>query len=140
MKTVITIQGTGGIGKSSAVRAIYNRLAEAGTFTILGDRKDIRAEGTYKGKLIGIEGEGDPPGYFLEKSLGEFAAKGCDIIICTCRTRGETPDIVANMWHDHRYHIIWTKHLQEGKTGIMPNGLDLSKKYAEMVMDLIDAL
>jgi len=58
-------------------------------------------------KIVGIESLGDPKTE-LRRRLEELAiTHNCDLIICTCRTRGETVAAVNNL-RSHGYEIIWT--------------------------------
>ncbi|GHT49120.1 hypothetical protein AGMMS49982_01850 [Bacteroidia bacterium] len=143
MKTIIAVQGSGGIGKTPAVRAVFNMMNIKGNFTILIDDYDIKATGTYLSKEIGIESQGDP-NFRQGESLKDFAVAGCDIIVCACRTKGETVDNIKRIARGHSYKIIWTSTYFSTSAkrthGIMPNGADLNDAFAKAIVDLIGKL
>jgi hypothetical protein len=54
---------------------------------------------------IGFESQGDPSSR-LPYTLRRFVELGCDIIVCACRTRGETAAAVRRL-HGDGYDIEW---------------------------------
>jgi hypothetical protein len=61
-----------------------------------------------KGKKIGIESQGDPPGKRLKASLDLFIEKKCTVIVCDTRTWGKTVNIVNNL-ENSGFTIKWFK-------------------------------
>jgi hypothetical protein len=55
---------------------------------------DVRVVLTISGLKIGIESQGDPNGRLIKQSLHLFVKVGCDVIICSTRSRGATVNAV----------------------------------------------
>lgn len=109
-KSVIAIYGQAGRGKSATIREVANQLMNAfpiHSLQIINDGGDITYIIEINGVKIGIESQGDPNSRQL-RSLADFVAVSCDIIICACRTSGMTKDAVADLHRNHQYEIIWT--------------------------------
>lgn len=63
------------------------------------------------GQTIGIESQGDP-GTGLQKRLLQLVNQWrCDVILCTCRTKGETVHAVEHL-ASQGFRIIWTSTYQ----------------------------
>lgn len=106
-KIVIAINGVSDSGKTTLIKAIYNKLLEAGLgkTDIQNFFKEVFAIFERDGKTIGVESKGDPdPDRNQEKQIEELL--GCDVIICACRTSGTTKDAVEKL-ADEGYKIIW---------------------------------
>ena len=85
--------------------------------------------------IVAFESHGDP-GTGLEKRLTELAVK-CDIIFCTCRTRGETVIAIENTASNHNFKTIWTSTYQiEG----VANQIIANKQKAVHIIQLLQAL
>ena len=139
MKTIIAVWGTAAIGKSSMIKTIFEKLNVIGSFEEFISDGDIKAIGNYNGKLIGIESQGDP--YSRQgKSLGEFANRNCDIIICASRTKGETVNNIIRISESFNYEVIWTSSFSGGNRGIMSNEVDLNNEFSTAIINLIDKL
>ncbi|MDN3670727.1 hypothetical protein QWY93_15490 [Echinicola jeungdonensis] len=109
-KTAIAIYGQAGRGKSATIREVASQLMNAfpnHTLQIINDGGDITYIIEINGVKIGIESQGDPNSR-QPRSLADFVAANCDIIICVCRTSGMTRDAVADLHRNHQYEIIWT--------------------------------
>lgn len=139
MKTIIVIWGTAEIGKTTQIKAIFDKLNVKNNFTIDHYDTEIKATGLFKNKLIGIDSQGDD-GINQGASLIEFGNSGCDIIICASRTKGATVDNICNISNNYKYEVIWTSHFSGGNNGIMPNYLDLNDEFASNIIDLINKL
>jgi cytidylate kinase len=111
-KTVIAISGASNKGKSASITEIVQRVTLHFPSTVV-DYKitavDVKAIIQIGNVKIGVESQGDP-GSRLGASLQEFIKEGCDIIICATRTRGETVELVNEMFSLYRFDIIWTSN------------------------------
>jgi hypothetical protein len=86
---------------------------------------------------IGIESQGDPNSRMFQ-SLQTFVAQGCDIIICSCRSRGATADAVEDLHRHHQYEIIWsTNHRSLHKSQTQLNQIAASEilKLIKLIMN-----
>ena len=102
-------------GKTVAIRRVWTWLKEQKPAVIqekiheYHDSKkedDVTAVLEYQGVRIGISSKGDP-GIDQEGILNDFIKDGCRIIICACRTKGQTKDPIdalQNAW-DIRYIV-----------------------------------
>ncbi|WP_313599318.1 hypothetical protein [Epilithonimonas vandammei] len=137
MKNIYAFYGRGDIGKTSTIKEVYNLLIkkfgkeiiiETNT-NILSVKGDIRVTVKIKGKLIGIESQGDPDSR-LKASLDIFVKMDCDIILCATRTRGSTVDFVKEL--EPEYKIEWIKKYDFG------NGFEQkNKEQAEEILTKI---
>lgn len=112
MSTIIAIKNSGAKGKTETVRQFANLLLHSypsctpldPLSAIVPSTGDFRLIVEVNGKVIGIESQGDP-NTNLKKRLNELLhIWKCDIIICTCRTKGDTWYDVRNL----RINTIWT--------------------------------
>jgi hypothetical protein len=87
------------MGKSQTVRTVVEMLTTKHPQAKIEHRHttkvDVRVVLTINGLKIGIESQGDPSGRLVKPSLDLFVRLGCDVIICTTRTRGATVDAVS---------------------------------------------
>ena len=93
-KTVIACKGIGGQGKTTALKKLYERIKEKypkmSPQTFLIDKNgDIKVIFTIQGVKIGFETQGDPSSR-ITGSIDDFVNEGCELIVCACRTKGET--------------------------------------------------
>jgi hypothetical protein len=143
-KSIIVIEGKSNKGKTSATRAFREQLeitypklnTLVGKFTKEEKdkkrfKKDFVEIVEINGVKIGIASEGDYP-EVIEKALKLFVKEKCDIIICTCRSRGKPRD---RTW-DHREYEhytlgnLWGKELSVSEDA-------LNRLNAEMIISLI---
>ena len=140
MKTIISIFGTENIGKTSVIKSIFLKLNQNNTFDDVDlTPNEVKAIGMYNNKLIGIESVGDPDSR-QGKSLIEFANKGCEIIICASRTKGETKVNVDNLAKKYNYQLIRTSNFFGGAKGILYNQIDLNDEFSSTIVNLINKL
>jgi signal recognition particle receptor subunit beta len=159
MGTIIAIKGEARTGKTTAIRAIYERLDaivkevlennadEKGykEFTyILEKNNDFEAIGEYNSKKIGIGSYGDTKDRQLE-IIQDFAdEEKCDIIICASRSKGETVLNVKNVSKEFTHDVIFTSHYQLFKRDNIFNNdyenkiASLNKIFALNIINLID--
>lgn len=105
--TVIVIKGVEGQGKSETIKLIRDELKKRYTHTenLILDNGDIKSVITISDIKIGIESQGDPKSRQGE-SLNDFVLWNCNIIICACRTNGETKQNVIAL-KNKGYRLIW---------------------------------
>jgi hypothetical protein len=124
MKQIIAIWHTSGKGKSETIRQIATQFlilypAAIPVFPsviVVPPNGDFRLiiQVTIKGVLttVAFESQGDP-GTLLKNRLTDLATNfNCDIIFCTCRTRGETVNAIDNTANTHSFNIIWSSTYQ----------------------------
>ena len=139
-KTVIANKGISHKGKSSTLKLIsqvlLNQFPNATTTpTDIDYSGDVKVIITIDKIKIGIESQGDPGGR-LGKSLDEFAAIPCDIIVCATRTSGQGVWDVEEMKPQYGYDIIWVaNHRSDEK-----NHDALNQLSAEQIVELIKRL
>ncbi len=109
MKKVIALRGAANVGKSNAIKKVYELLLAKYPSAKVEDgdktyRVDIKVVLTINGVKIGIENQGDP-GSRLPESLQEFVKKGCRVIVCATRTRGQTVSAVSQLAPS--YEVLW---------------------------------
>ena len=147
MKVIIAVGGGQKIGKTSTLRMVFDQLNRFGNFRLIVPSTlpipappfDIKAIGTFAGKTIGIETQGDPNSR-QKKSLTDFANANCDIIICSCRTRSTTVRNIKDIASKFGYEVIWTSSLFGQTTGINSRKDDLNHAFSDMIMGLIPKL
>lgn len=129
VKTTIVLKGKGGQGKSATIkllRSLINSTYPSAVETILIDGADVKVLFEINGIKIGIESQGDPKSR-QAKSIADFTALNCDIIICSSRTSGSTVRTVSNT-QAHGYRIIWTTNYRSNHISHSTLN-DLSAKY-----------
>lgn len=140
-KLVIANVGKGCQGKSTSIKEVLRYLLKNEAKELEGVRigsfeEDIKTIVTYRGTKIGIESQGDPNSRIFD-SLPDFVNQKCDIIICACRTYGETNEEVKELSHDG-YHVLFFSN-PRFEENYYPNAfLNLNKEYAKMVKNIID--
>jgi hypothetical protein len=118
MDDIYVLQGRSNSGKSETIRLlIYALLLKYPNATITSsipngippipqrivDVKIILSG--IKNMVVGVESQGDP-GSRLQQSLKDFVEATCDIIICTCRTRGMTVQWINSLASNYTLHYI----------------------------------
>jgi hypothetical protein len=140
-KLVIANSGITDRGKTQALKKVIEDLLSNGAKEV--ERKsypideDVTAILDYKGIRIGIETQGDP-GSRLFSSLKDFIKKECEIIVCACRTSGNTYKEVMNLKKQHSYEIIWysNPYVESIKKGEFPD--KVKAVYAKSVREIIE--
>jgi hypothetical protein len=116
MNTILAVWNAGGKGKSTTILELANRiLAQFPNYTLVYSSKntnnlsvDFTLIIEINGKIIALVSQGDP-GTELEKRLEDIANKHSpNLIICSCRTRGETVQAINKMASRHKFDKIWT--------------------------------
>ena len=138
-KLVIADRGTGQIGKSSSVKAVYQLIKDEGHKLLVEEWQgaDIKAIFQIDGVKVGIESQGDPS-TIMEETMEEFVKTGCDIIVTACRTKWGTYDKVAlYLGNDYGYDILWAAHYVYQVAGADETRDLLNARYARQVYQLI---
>ena len=132
-KLIIVNKGHAGVGKSSSIKLVFEKLKElhSSVVNVIYDDGDITATIDVNGTLVGIESQGDPNSRMF-KTLPELVVRGCKIIVCACRTSGATKERVSSLKKED-FDIIWTSN---------PHNKNLSKElnnmWADLVVDIIE--
>ena len=143
MKTIIAIKNSGENGKTETLRELANLLVHVypdfkPNFPIpfnIFKKNDFRIVIEINGKIIGIESQGDPKTNLqarLETLVVEYR---CDLIICTCRSKGETVHSINTVANNHNYQTIWNSTYQS-----ITNHKELNKLKAKHLLDFIEKL
>jgi hypothetical protein len=119
-KTILAVWNAGGKGKTESVRQFANSLLLAyPTYTsifpvpaTIPTIHDFRLVVEINGIVVGIESQGDPGTNLRNRLIDLVTNFNCDIIICTCRTRGETVAAVENIHNTYGFQTIWTSTYQ----------------------------
>lgn len=117
MNTILAIWNAGGKGKSTTILELAKLLLAQlpKNYVPLFSSKDINNLSVnftlvieINGKTIALESQGDP-GTKLEERLNKIAnTYNPKLILCTCRTRGETVQAIHSIAKNHSYDKIWT--------------------------------
>lgn len=148
MKHIFAIWHSAGKGKSETIRQLANQILllypatpvfpttvvvpPAGDFRLI---VDVVLRGVMT--RVAFESQGDP-GTNLESRLENLAGHyNCDIIFCTCRTRGETVIAIENTADNFDYHVIWSSTYQI--VGLA-NQIIANQQKANHIIQLLQAL
>lgn len=106
MKTIICLWGGAGIGKTSSIRVVWDRLNISNQPPLHQSADDICAIVPFCNSTVGIASQGDP--YSAQDEwLEELMNLGCEIIVCASRTKGSTVDAVEDVAQRGEYVTIW---------------------------------
>ena len=119
-KTILAVWNAGGKGKTESLRQFANILVNKypnfkPIFPIpanISSKNDFRLVVEIGGIIIGIESQGDPNTNLKNRLIDLVTTFNCDIILCTCRTRGETVAAVHNICNTYGFQKIWTSTYQ----------------------------
>lgn len=133
-KTIITIKGVAGQGKSETIKLLRNfiKSTHSPIETIIIDREDIKVILEINGIKVGIESQGDPKSR-LPTSIDEFVAINCDVIICASRTSGETENAILDTV-SKGYRVIWAANYRSNQA----SHTDLNNLSAKHLLDLFN--
>ena len=141
-KLVIANRGAGGIGKSSAIKAVYWLIKkdmgiEPDVEVWQGD--DIMAVFDINDVKIGISSQGDP-GSCMKENMELFEDKfECGIIVTACRMKGDTYHKVTDYLGEKKhYDIIWYGHYVYQVSGAEEIQEIFNQRYAEQVVKLVE--
>lgn len=145
-KTLLAISNSAAQGKTSTLRNVSTILLENFSPKIIFPKAldkaralEFIATGDFRliliinGVKIAVESQGDP-GTDLKERLKDLVEQECDVIICTCRTRGATTDAVVDL--KDLYSIVWSSTYSSNKF----SHEFLNAKKAEHIIDLLESL
>jgi len=94
MKTILSLQGIGGSGKTTTITKLWEKLKRLRFISIYPNFKknyDFLDILKYKKIIVGVTTQGD--NYSIIKQKLKIMKKyNCNIMICACRTYGSTID------------------------------------------------
>jgi hypothetical protein len=108
MKTLLALRGASNRGKSASLCMLIEMIRAAYPDATFDERRfkvDITLVATINGMKIGIETQGDPNSR-LAKSLELFIKIKCKVIVCACRSYGQTVDMVRAA-EASGYYVKW---------------------------------
>ena len=132
-KLVIANRGSKEQGKTSSIREVFNVLAAKYPTNVYIDYGDIMATIQIGDVLVGLESQGDP-GSRIFDSLKKFVELGCDVIVCACRSYGDTTNAVYALSNDDYQVIFATNDKSDDET----MQVVLNKKFAVRVVDMLE--
>ena len=132
-KLVIANRGSKEQGKTSSIREVFNILNAKYPTNVYIDYGDILATILIGDVLVGLESQGDP-GSRIFGSLKKFVELGCDVIVCACRSYGDTTNAVYALSNDGYQVIFATNDKSDDET----MQVVLNKKFAVRVVDMLE--
>lgn len=145
MKTIISVWHSGEKGKSGTIREFANLLlSEYPNFKSKYPIPAIKVKSgdfilivEINGKNIGVISQGDP-NTGLEKKLNNVIIEyGCELILCSTRTKGETVKIVQKVAKENEFQVIWTSTYQIDDKS---QHLTVNNLKAKHILELINTL
>ena len=138
-KLVIANRGAGGIGKSSAIKAVFEQLKDKGykLDEEVWQNGDIRAIFEISGIKVGISSQGDPDSC-MKGNMEDFVKNECGIIVTACRMKGTYRKVYYDLGENQDYDIIWYGHYVYQVLGAKEVQENFNKRYAEQVVKLIE--
>ena len=117
LKTLLALRGAGNRGKTKTLKILIAMIKAKYPQTVIVEeisyKCDVTIVITIDCKKVGIETQGDPNSR-LKASLKKFVEINCKAIICACRSRGETVEIV-NSVSAHGYNVQFIEKLGSAK-------------------------
>ena len=164
MKTIIAIKAPGNRGKTHSVMAAarsfpmsdvehFQYYPDGFTFGPNPSWVLCRGKCSYAGKdkIVGFSSEGDSL-ELVENGLKALTGNGMfpDVIVLTCRSKGDSVSATKDFATKHGYNVIWTSNYcgrTYGCNGFegeacaqFPNGTNLNEIFAENIVSLIKKL
>lgn len=134
---IFALKSSGNAGKTTSIKLLPGLLREkyptcVVTKTYFGDAyRDIKLIIEIGQIKIGIESQGDPNSR-LCKTLAEFVAQKCNIIICATRMWGQTVDCVNSYSKSYEIKFIdKDKEFNESKWD------ESNRSYAMILLDCV---
>lgn len=141
-KLLIIDKGVEKTGKSTAVKEVIRMLTDVYKLHLEPIYEDENFEKTdvacvfiLNGVKIGIESCGDP-GPRLPKTLKIFREKGCDIILCASRTKGELKEAIYDV-KDDGYTLLYAPHYFEEDNLDCAYVTGLNARYARNIVEIM---
>ncbi len=137
--TTIAIRGIEGQGKSETIKLLRNILKRQFPNYIenlILDDGDIKCILEINNFKIGIESQGDPKSR-QGQSIIDFINQNCNIIICACRTSGET-EINVSHTKNNSYRIIWATNYRSNQISNTQLNQNSANHLFEIVRDILN--
>lgn len=139
--TVIAIKGISGQGKSETIKLL--RIIIKGLFTnhiehLIKDDGDVKCIIEINNIKIGIESQGDPNSRQAQ-SIIDFVNQACNIIICSCRTSGETERNVINT-KKNGYRLIWAANYRSYEISHTQLNQISANQMSEIVREIMNGV
>lgn len=143
MKTIIAVKNTGGKGKTETLRELAKLFIKVypnfkALYPIpfeIFKVSDFRIVIEINGKIISIESQGDPKTNLRTRLESLICNYDSDLIISTCRSRGETVRSIKAVAKDNNRQVIWNSTYQS-----TTNHYILNKLKAKHLLDLIEKM
>lgn len=114
LNVIIAVIGKSGSGKTTSIRAMLDTLHVRGLISKqIPEKGDVEDDFNINGIKVGVLSQGDP-GTQLRERLAKMAARGVNVIVCACRTRGETFQAVTSASDKFECRVIWTSPYEDG--------------------------
>ena len=138
-KLVIANSNKGGYGKSTVIKEVLKQLIAKYPANVvhIPTHGDVKAIITINGIKVGIESQGDPNSR-MARSMDEFVAAECGIIVAACRTSGETYKKIDNELKNKGYDIIWASNDRYSDKSNKDIIGKLNDRYAKRIIQLIE--
>ena len=143
-KTLIATTGVGNSGKTNSLKLLRKMLLKKSnvseiSFEILNNQEeDFISFLKMDNILICITSQGDTP-YLMEKPLKKAVNQTCDIIVCACRSYGDTVDIIKRICRN--YKKVWiTKNRLDSDTNEDALRKRANKSSAKLLLNIIETL
>ena len=133
---MICFWGLSEIGKTPAIKTIWQNLKNGSNPPLDTSSDDICDIVYLDGHKIGIESQGDPDSKQKEW-IDELIKEECEIIICASRTKGSTVEIVESRAKNYGYDLIWLSPLSSTQSSLHPY---LNSTTSESIIKLIKIL
>lgn len=137
--TTIAIRGIEGQGKSETIKLLRNVLKtnfKNHIEKLIKDDGDIKCILEINGIKIGIESQGDPKSR-QGRSIIDFMNEDCNIIICACRTSGETETNVINTIKSG-YRLIWATNYRSHQISNTQLNQNSANHLFEIIKDIMN--
>lgn len=139
--TVIANRGVEGQGKSETIKHLRNEIKSrfpSHAEHILMDDGDIKCIIEIDNIKIGIESQGDPKSR-QGQSIIDFVSQGSNIIICACRTSGETEINVHNTINNGYRLILVTNYRSHQISHTQLNQISANHHF-QIINDIISGI
>lgn len=117
MKKIIAVKGKSNTGKTTSIKKIHEWIRKNYAVKIIipntwtGD--DIKTIIEVDGFKLGICSAGDL-GLSVKSYMDEFDKNHCDLIICACRTKGQTFKVIQGYWSKgYLINYVYTKEISD---------------------------
>jgi len=150
-KSIIALYGRANEGKSETLKKVCKLLIES-----FPNSKHEPADINYSDDIfviidlmfdsriikIGIESQGDPGSRMIkDDTIRQLSDKGCDIIICATRLKGETTWKVDEIADYNDYYTLWLSTFWSPQTPTSPLNKELLNNLAaENIIEIMKAL